>query len=81
MGEDCEGWDDELMSKINTFFASKLEKLIKSVRLSGLSLAEYYAMVTFIQRLISVVSKEMDINGTILRACLDDNHKRSLPFR
>ena len=78
IGDECKGWDDELLSKINTFYASKLEKMIKSIKVTGLALNEYYQSVTFLQEVIKLVTKEMDVSGTILKSCLDDIHKSFL---
>eukprot|EP01022_Parablepharisma_sp_SALTPOND_P008276 TRINITY_DN135526_c0_g1_i2.p1 TRINITY_DN135526_c0_g1~~TRINITY_DN135526_c0_g1_i2.p1 ORF type:complete len:420 (-),score=56.35 TRINITY_DN135526_c0_g1_i2:29-1288(-) len=73
--DECKGWDDELLSKINTFYASKLEKTIRSIKLTGITLGEYYQAVTFVREVIKLVSKEMDVSVTILKSCLDDVHK------
>ena len=77
LGENCEGWDEELLSKINTFLASKFERMIGSIKLTTITLNDYYDAVLFLNKLIDVLSKRMDVNGTILRASLDAIHKRS----
>jgi len=75
IGEECKGWDDELLSKINTFYASKFEKMLKGIKVSGLTISEYYQIVSFLKEIIRLVTKEMDVSGTILKSCLDDIHK------
>lgn len=74
---DCtfEGWDEEILSKINTFLASKIEGVIKVIKPNGLPLGQYYDVVLFINQLISIISKQLEVNGTILKASLDDIHK------
>jgi len=68
------GWDEELLSKINTFYAGRLELMIKTVRL----VEDNYDTVGVIQEVIRAASEHMDINVTILRSCIDDMCKSFL---
>lgn len=69
------GWDEELLTKINTFYANKLENIIKSINFKTESTGDNYQAVKFIQEVIGLVTREMDINGTMLKLSLDDINK------
>eukprot|EP00826_Nyctotherus_ovalis_P055318 TRINITY_DN7337_c0_g1_i13.p1 TRINITY_DN7337_c0_g1~~TRINITY_DN7337_c0_g1_i13.p1 ORF type:complete len:422 (-),score=142.15 TRINITY_DN7337_c0_g1_i13:62-1294(-) len=70
-----QGWDEELLTKINTFYANKLENIIKSINFKIESTGDNYHAVKFIQEVIVLVTREMDINGTMLKLSLDDINK------
>jgi len=73
--EKYKGWDEELLTKINTFYVTKLENIIKSIRFKTESTSDNYQAVKFIQEVISLVTREMDVNGTMLKISLDNINK------
>jgi hypothetical protein len=79
MPEGYEGWDEELFSKINNYLAGKFDQMIKAIKLTSIPLSDYYQAVLFINKLVAILGKSLDVNGSILLSSLDSSHKRTRP--